>query len=108
MSFSARMAWVAHRLALGLRMARPGFLAITAVGCLVGMASAQAAGGVDGARALFTLLLALMLHAAANMLNDHVPSPAVRVWCRAAWCRPATCAMWHWHCWHWPCRAACG
>ena len=71
MSFSARMAWVAHRLALGLRMARPGFLAITAVGCLVGMASAQAAGGVDGARALLTLLLALMLHAAANMLNDH-------------------------------------
>ena len=71
MSFSARMAWVAHRLALGLRMARPGFLAITAVGCLVGMASAQVAGGVDGARALLTLLLALMLHAAANMLNDH-------------------------------------
>ena len=71
MSFSARMAWVAHRLALGLRMARPGFLAITAVGCLVGMASAQVAGGLDGARALLTLLLALMLHAAANMLNDH-------------------------------------
>lgn len=71
MSLSARRAWVVHRFALGLRMARPGFLAITAVGCLVGIASAQAAGGVDAARALLTLLLALMLHAAANMLNDH-------------------------------------
>ncbi|MFZ3123542.1 MAG: prenyltransferase [Acidovorax sp.] len=52
-------------------MARPGFLSITAVGCLVGIASAQAAGGVSGALALLTLLLALLLHAAANMLNDH-------------------------------------
>ena len=65
------MAFVAHRFALGLRMARPGFLSITAVGCLVGIASAQAAGGVSGALALLTLLLALLLHAAANMLNDH-------------------------------------
>ena len=71
MSLSARRASVVHRFALGLRMARPGFLAITAVGCLVGIASAQAVGGVDVARALLTLLLALMLHAAANMLNDH-------------------------------------
>ena len=72
MSFSARMVLVARRLALVLRMARPGFLAITAVGCLVGIASAQAAvGGVSAGRAWLTLLLALMLHAAANMLNDH-------------------------------------
>ena len=71
MSLSARMARLAQRCALGVRMARPGFLAITAVGCLVGIASAQVAGGVDAARALLTLLLALMLHAAANMLNDH-------------------------------------
>lgn len=67
MSFAPRMAFVAHWFALGLRMARPGFLSITAVGCLVGIASAQAAGGVSGALALLTLLL----HAAANMLNDH-------------------------------------
>lgn len=71
MSFAPRMAFVAHRFTLGLRMARPGFLSITAVGCLVGIASAQAAGGVSGAHALLTLLLALLLHAAANMLNDH-------------------------------------
>ena len=71
MSFAARMAFVAHRFALGLRMARPGFLSITAVGCLVGIASARAAGGVSVALALLTLLLALLLHAAANMLNDH-------------------------------------
>lgn len=72
MSFSTRMAFLARRPALALRMARPGFLAITAVGCLVGIASAQAGGaGVSGGRAGATLLLALLLHAAANMLNDH-------------------------------------
>jgi len=72
MSFSTRMAFLARRPALALRMARPGFLAITAVGCLVGIASAQAGGaGFSGGRAGATLLLALLLHAAANMLNDH-------------------------------------
>ena len=72
MSFSARMALAGQRVALGLRMARPGFLAITAVGCLVGIASAQAdAVGVSAGRAWLTLVLALLLHAAANMLNDH-------------------------------------
>ena len=61
-----------HRLALALRMARPGFLVITAVGCLIGVASAASAGsGVSGLRALVTLVLALLAHAAANMLNDH-------------------------------------
>ena len=61
-----------HRLALALRMARPGFLVITAVGCLIGVASAVSAGsGVSGLRALVTLVLALLAHAAANMLNDH-------------------------------------
>jgi len=95
MSFSARMAWVAHRLALGLRMARPGVLAITAVGCLVGMASAQAAGGVDGARALLTLLLALaalwwpirgFLAVLPNIsqLYNHPQQPAWGMWMMVA------------------------
>lgn len=62
----------AHSAALGLRMARPGFLVITLVGCLVGMASAAACGcGFSAARAAATLVLALLAHAGANMLNDH-------------------------------------
>ena len=61
-----------HRFVLALRMSRPGFLIITAVGCLIGVASAASAGaGVSGPRALATLILALLAHAAANMLNDH-------------------------------------
>ena len=56
---------------VGLAHGAAGVSGITAVGCLVGIASAQAAGAVSGSRALLTLLLALMLHAAANMLNDH-------------------------------------
>lgn len=72
MSIATRREGAAQRLAVGLRMARPGFLVITVVGCLVGIATAQAAGaGVSGPTAGVTLLLALMLHAAANMLNDH-------------------------------------
>ena len=62
----------AHRAALGLRMARPGFLVITAVACFIGMASAAAGGGgFAPGRAALTLALALLAHAAANMLNDH-------------------------------------
>ena len=62
----------AHRAALGLRMARPGFLVITAVACFIGMASAAACGGgFAPGRAALTLALALLAHAAANMLNDH-------------------------------------
>ena len=62
----------ARSAALGLRMARPGFLVITAVACLIGMASAAACGcGFSPSRAAATLVLALLAHAAANMLNDH-------------------------------------
>lgn len=72
MAFAATMALMARQPLVVLRMARPGFLAITAVGCLIGIASAHAAGaGLSAGPALLTLLLALMLHAAANMLNDH-------------------------------------
>ena len=68
-SFVSRFA---HHTALGLRMARPGFLVITAVACLIGMASAAACGcGFSPQRAAATLVLALLAHAAANMLNDH-------------------------------------
>lgn len=72
MAFPATMALMARQPLVVLRMARPGFLAITAVGCAIGIASAHAAGGgLSAGPALLTLLLALMLHAAANMLNDH-------------------------------------
>ena len=52
-------------------MTRPGFLAVTAVGCGVGMASALAWGSpFHPALAAATVLLALAAHAAANVLND--------------------------------------
>lgn len=52
-------------------MTRPGFLVITVVGCLLGLASAAACGcGFDGWRAAGTVLLAALAHAAANVLND--------------------------------------
>ena len=54
------------------RMTRPGFLSITAVGCALGLASAAACGcGFDGVRAGITVLLALLAHAGANVLNDY-------------------------------------
>ncbi len=72
MSPSKPLVFFARRPALVLRMARPGFLAITVVACLVGIASARA-GGADGSLslALASVVLALLIHAAANMLNDH-------------------------------------
>lgn len=55
-----------------LAMTRPGFLAITAVACLLGIASAAACGcGVDLLLAAATLVLALAAHAGANVLNDY-------------------------------------
>lgn len=54
------------------RMTRPGFLSITAVGCALGLASAAACGcGFDRVRAGVTVLLALLAHAGANVLNDY-------------------------------------
>ncbi len=54
------------------RMVRPGFLVITAVACLLGLASAAYAGvELSAGRAGATLALALLAHAAANVLNDH-------------------------------------
>lgn len=72
MTVASRLARATRSAALGVRMARPGFLLITAVACLIGMATAANGGGDFSAlRALATLVLALLAHAAANMLNDH-------------------------------------
>lgn len=54
-----------------VRMTRPGFLAITVVGCLLGLASADACGHAPHVwTALATLVLACLAHAAGNVLND--------------------------------------
>lgn len=56
---------------LYLRMTRPGFLLITVVACLVGMATALACGGrPQVGSAVATVLLAVVAHAAANVYND--------------------------------------
>lgn len=53
-------------------MVRPGFLSITVVACLLGLAFAASCGcGFDTPKALATLVLALMAHAGANVLNDY-------------------------------------
>ena len=53
-------------------MTRPGFLTITAVACLLGIASAASSNGsTDWRLALLTLVLALAAHAGANVLNDY-------------------------------------
>ncbi len=53
-------------------MTRPGFLVVTAVGCLLGLAMAASCGcGFDPWRGAATLVLALTAHAAANVLNDY-------------------------------------
>lgn len=54
-----------------VRMTRPGFLVITVVGFLLGVASADACGHPPRFwTALVTVLLATMAHAAGNVLND--------------------------------------
>jgi len=59
-----------------LHMTRPGFLSITMVGCLLGFATAQHAPGFSWTPhhtllATTALLLALLAHAGANVLNDY-------------------------------------
>lgn len=54
------------------RMTRPGFLSITLVGCLLGFALAAVCGcGFDVTLAVVTVVLALLAHAGANVLNDY-------------------------------------
>lgn len=58
-------------LATWVRMTRPGFLAITVVGCLLGIATADICGHPPRLWTAFaTLVLASMAHAAGNVLND--------------------------------------
>jgi 1,4-dihydroxy-2-naphthoate octaprenyltransferase len=53
-------------------MTRPAFLTVTAVACLLGLSTATACGsGFSAPRALATVLLALLAHAGANVLNDY-------------------------------------
>jgi 1,4-dihydroxy-2-naphthoate octaprenyltransferase len=60
---------------LYLQMTRPGFLSVTAVGVIVGLASAAACGcGFNALKAVATLVLALFAHAGANVLNDYFDS----------------------------------
>jgi len=55
-----------------VQMTRPGFLVITAVACVLGTAVASACGhGPNAWTALATLVLAVLMHAAANVLNDY-------------------------------------
>lgn len=55
-----------------LRMTRPHFLLLTAAACVLGMSFAVACGcGFDLARAAATMVLAIMAHAGANVLNDY-------------------------------------
>jgi 1,4-dihydroxy-2-naphthoate octaprenyltransferase len=55
-----------------VQMTRPGFLVITAVACVLGTAVAAACGnGPNAWTALATLVLAVLMHAAANVLNDY-------------------------------------
>ena len=51
---------------------RPAFLSVTLVGCLLGLASAQAGGAVlRPLEAFLTLAFALVAHAGINVLNDY-------------------------------------
>lgn len=56
---------------LKVRMTRPGFLTITAVAVLIGVASAAHDGHFEPLRAAVSVLLAILAHAAANVLNDY-------------------------------------
>jgi 1,4-dihydroxy-2-naphthoate octaprenyltransferase len=59
------------QLALRLRMTRPAFLLLTVVACALGTATASACGcGLDVPLALGATALAVLAHAAGNVLND--------------------------------------
>jgi 1,4-dihydroxy-2-naphthoate polyprenyltransferase len=63
---------LANPFARYLLATRPAFLTITLAGCLLGFATVVAGGAAfDWARALVTLLLALLAHAGINVLNDY-------------------------------------
>jgi 1,4-dihydroxy-2-naphthoate polyprenyltransferase len=63
---------LANPFARYLLATRPAFLTVTFAGCLLGCATAVAGGvAFDWARAVVTLLLALLAHAGINVLNDY-------------------------------------
>jgi 1,4-dihydroxy-2-naphthoate polyprenyltransferase len=63
---------LANPFARYLLATRPAFLTITFAGCVLGFATAVAGGAAfDWARAVVTLLLALLAHAGINVLNDY-------------------------------------
>ncbi len=63
---------LANPIARYLLATRPAFLSITLAGCLLGFATAFAGGaGFNAVLATATLLLALLAHAAINVLNDY-------------------------------------
>jgi len=65
------VAAAAPSLSLKVRMTRPGFLTITAVAVLIGVATAAHDGHFEPLRAAVSVLLAILAHAAANVLNDY-------------------------------------
>lgn len=55
-----------------LTAARPAFLSVTLAGALIGLGSASADGlTINAAKALLTVLFALVAHAGANVVNDY-------------------------------------
>lgn len=59
-------------LSLLLRMTRPGFLLLTVAACLLGFAwSSTISGQLHALTASVTVMLALIAHAGANVLNDY-------------------------------------
>jgi 1,4-dihydroxy-2-naphthoate polyprenyltransferase len=52
-------------------MTRPAFLSLTAAACVLGFASGGAPSGMRMVHALAAFVLALAMHAAANVLNDY-------------------------------------
>ncbi len=54
---------------------RPAFLSVTAVGVLIGFASAHAGGAsISAVTAALTMIFALVAHAGANVINDYYDS----------------------------------
>jgi 1,4-dihydroxy-2-naphthoate octaprenyltransferase len=55
-----------------VQMTRPGFLVITAVACVLGISVAALCGhGIHMWTTLAALVLAVLIHAAANVINDY-------------------------------------
>ncbi|MFZ3219991.1 MAG: prenyltransferase, partial [Rhodoferax sp.] len=61
-----------HPFATYFAATRPAFLSVTLAGALIGLGTAHADGlAINLAKALLTVLFALMAHAGANVVNDY-------------------------------------